>query len=85
MGKIKKNAIIQEKKLISRDLYKKIKKFDHSEMEQFCSKLFHQGFEEGAKAGTEVDIITTIIQRLQGKKGFGDKTLEKIKKALETS
>lgn len=82
MGKAKNQS--ESKNLISRELYKKIKKFDRQEMEDFCRQLFEDGFREGAKAGTEADIITTVIDRLQGKKGFGDKTIANIKKALES-
>lgn len=76
-----------EKQLLNRKIYRKAKKMDRQEMEEFVRGYYLQGykrgFQEGSSAGQQADTQIELIQFLQNidVKGIGEKTKEKIVKA----
>lgn len=76
-----------EKQLLNRKLYKEIKKMDRQEMEEKFQETyclgFQQGFREGTKTGQQVDFKIELVQLLEGIKGIGEKTKEKILQAYK--
>lgn len=76
-----------EKQLLNRKLYKEVKKMDRQEMEEFMRDIheegFKQGFREGAKTSQKVDFKIELVQLLEGIKGVGEKTKEKILQAYK--
>ena len=73
------------KNMITRDQYKRIKKYDHSQMELFAQRLVKNGIEIGYKAAHEETKVDIKILRhiIGGVKGIGDKKIEDIMKAIE--
>lgn len=76
-----------EKQLLNRKLYKEIKKMDRQEMEEKFQETysigFQQGFREGAKVAEQIDFKIELVQLLEGIKGVGEKTKEKILQAYK--
>lgn len=65
----------------TRELYKKIKKFDRSEMEQFCNTLYQEGFNEGIKCReAEKTGFNELLQALKNGqcRGIGISTISKL-------
>ena len=73
MGKQKRNEY-----LITRARYKAIKAFDHKQMEQFCSDVYKNGYEDG-RAGVDVE---TIMEAIRSVKGIGAKRLYAIRDSI---
>ncbi len=66
---------------INRKEYKDIKKMDHGQMSDFCSRIYQRGYEAGKKAAeglSEEEIRKAIL----GVKGIGEKKAEDIVQAL---
>ena len=40
---------------ITRETYKRIKKYDHAQMDEFCTRVYQEGVRDGAKAAPGVD------------------------------
>lgn len=78
---------MSEKQSLNRKLYKEVKKMDRQEMEEFMRDIheegFKQGFREGAKTGQHIDFKTELVQLLEGIKGIGEKTKDKILEAYK--
>lgn len=77
-----KNKNKTQKNLIERKLYDRIRKMDHQEMSEFFQDMYSDAYRAGAEKASEVDTAITVIEKLRTVPGFGEKTLEKIKKAL---
>jgi len=69
---------MKQKQLLNRKTYKEVKKMDRQEMEEFITKIYHQGFQDGAKAGSLVDFQVKLAEVLKNTKGVGPKLFEKI-------
>lgn len=69
--------------LLTRKLYKKIKKMDRQEMEAFLAKIYHQGFQDGAEAGDNADFKIQLVKVLESTKGVGPKTFDKIMETVK--
>lgn len=76
-----------EKQLLNRKLYKDIKKYDRQEMETFLLNIYAEGFKDGCEKGAnsvqQVDFKMELVQLLEGIKGIGEKTKEKILQAYK--
>lgn len=78
----KKNRNKTQKTLIDRKLYDQIRRMDHQEMTNFYQELYSEAFRAGAEKASSIDTTIHVIDKLKNVPGFGEKTLEKIKKAL---
>lgn len=60
---------------------------DRQEMEEKFQEIysigFQQGFREGAKVAEQIDFKIELVQLLEGIKGVGEKTKEKILQAYK--
>lgn len=93
MAKIRDKAYV-----LNREKYKAIKKYDHQQMEDFCTSIYESGYrtgyETGCKAAVEtisknivsnirIDTINEVLQAAAQVKGIGPKKLEEISAILE--
>lgn len=71
-----------EMPVVTREIYKNVKKFDRQRFTDFCTDLYKYGFEDGRNSvpGIEVEDIYTVIASV---KGIGPKKLAEIKTAVE--
>ena len=66
---------------ITREMYKKIKKMDHREMETYLNNLYTSAHNTGVESVTKV-ITDKIINGLKRTKGIGEKRMEAILKNI---
>ena len=69
---------------LNRKEYKDVKKMDHGQMSDFCSCIYHRGYEAGKKASaglSEAEIREVVL----GVRGIGEKKAEDIVKALTSA
>lgn len=64
--------------IFNRKLYKKIKKMDRQEMEDFITNIYHLGFKDGVEAGSNADFKIKLAEVLKKTKGIGPKLFERI-------
>ena len=69
--------------LITRKLYKKVKKMDRQEIETFLAEIYHQGFQDGTEAGNKADFKIMLVQVLEKTKGVGPKTFDRIMETVK--
>lgn len=67
-----------DKKLMNRNVYKAIKKYDRQQMEGFLKTIYSEGFKDGVESGQRVDFKIELVKILENTKGVGEKTIEKI-------
>lgn len=67
----------QEKYLVTRDVYKTIKKYDHSQMEDFLTKVYKNGYEDGRESVQGLD-VKDVLEVLSSVKGIGPATMKRI-------
>lgn len=77
MGKKKQG----EKYMVSRAVYKAVKKYDHQQFEEFCTRIYTSGWEDGRSAADRVDLdeIEKVIREV---KGIGEAKAGKIMEAI---
>lgn len=66
---------------LNRKEYKEVKKMDHGQMSDFCSRIYQRGYETGKKesAGlSEAELRKAVL----GVKGIGEKKAEDIVQTL---
>ena len=66
---------------LNRKTYKDVKKMDHGQMSDFCSRIYQRGYEVGKKesAGlSEAELREVVL----GVKGIGEKKAEDIVQTL---
>lgn len=68
--------------LTTRKTYKDIKKCDRQQFDDFCRRLYIQGFENGRDSVPGID-RTRIYDAIAKIKGIGPKKLEEIKACVE--
>lgn len=70
---------MKKKYMIPRKQYKEIKKYDHSQMEEFCETIYATGYENGKN-----DAITRFaeekIERYQNNSEYVEDISEQLKK-----
>ena len=71
-----------EKYMTTRSQYKKAKKYDHGQFDEFCSKIYEEGFKDGAASVPGID-LSDVVTAIQMVKGIGNKRLEQIRAAIE--
>lgn len=70
--------------LINRKTYKKVKKMDRKEMEDFLVGIYREGFKDGAESGENADFRIKLSKLLEETKGVGPKLYDRImRKAKE--
>ena len=83
--------------MLNREKYKAIKKYDHQQMESFCSSVesgVRDGYEAGCKAAAEAAsgelaekfkkiAIAEVLDAAAQVKGIGPKKLEEIRARIE--
>ena len=69
--------------ILTRKLYKKIKKMDRQEMEAFLAKIYHQGFQDGAEAGDNADFKIKLVEVLKNTKGIGPKLFDRVMETVK--
>ncbi len=67
--------------LTTREVYKKVKKYDHTQFEEFCTRIYTEGYRDGAASVPGVD-VKEVIARIGRVKGIGAARMEKISEAL---
>ena len=70
----------------TRDVYKAVKKYDHRDFDEFCTKVYMNGYKDGqmapkAKPEASAD-VETVMKAIKDVKGVGPALAEKIKKAI---
>lgn len=66
------------KKLIDKKTFIKIKKYNISQMNNFCTNIYHSGFEDGVDTGTKADLKILLYKILQETKGIGPVLRDRI-------
>ena len=67
---------------ITRTVYKAIKAYDHLQMEEFLTRVYKSGYEDGRISVPGID-IKDVMEKLGTVKGIGPSTLEKVTAAIE--
>lgn len=67
---------------ITRETYKKVKRGDRRQFEEFCRTLYGYGFEDGRESVPGVD-IEDVMEAVANTKGIGDVMLKRIKESIE--
>lgn len=70
----------------TRDIYKAVKKYDHRDFDEFCTRIYMNGYKDGQmapKAEPEASAdVETVMKAIKDVKGVGPALAEKIKKAI---
>ncbi len=66
----------------TRNVYKSVKKYDHSQFDEFCTRVYLEGFKDGAESVSGVD-IEEVTARIATVKGIGTVKMAKIREAME--
>ena len=64
----------------TRAIYKRIKKYDKEDMEDFVQSVYLKGFNDAHRKTDKSKI--EVKEKLESVKGLGDKTIDKVLKAL---
>lgn len=71
----------------TREVYKTVKKYDHQQFDEFCTRIYTNGFNDGKKAVTEKPIKAIngeqLMEVIGDVKGVGPALKGKIKNAIE--
>lgn len=67
--------------ILTRDKYKSIKRYDHHQMEVFCSSIYASGVRDGYDMGKS-DAAEEVLQVVAGVKGIGPKKMDEIRQCL---
>lgn len=71
----------------TREVYKTVKKYDHQQFDEFCTRIYTNGFNDGQKSVTEKPVKTItdeqLMEVIREVKGVGPALRGKIKEAIE--
>ncbi|MCC8157254.1 MAG: glutathione peroxidase [Oscillospiraceae bacterium] len=67
--------------MTNRNTYKEVKKYNHAQFDQFCIKIYQQGYEDGRASVPGTD-LTEIMDAIKNVKGIGDKRMDQIQEAV---
>ena len=71
--------------ILNREKYKAIKKYDHQQLEDFCSSIYESGYKNGCNAAAASSLsLEEFLQAAAKVKGIGPKKLEEIRSCIET-
>lgn len=68
--------------LVNRNTYKAIKKYDHQQMDDFLTRVYMDGYEDGRNSVPGVD-MKDVLAALGEVKGIGPATVQKVTQAIE--
>ena len=74
MGKVKKYVT-------TRAVYKAVKKYDYQQFDEFCTKVYMNGYKDGKEAVQGVD-VEEILKAVSDVKGVGPALAGKIRTAV---
>ena len=70
-----------KKYVTTRKVYKAVKKYDHQQFDEFCTRVYMNGYEDGKKAVPGVD-VEEILKAVSDVRGVGPALAGKIKAAV---
>ncbi len=65
----------------TRTQYKDVKKYDRTQFDDFCTKIYAEGYQDGSSSVPQTD-VGTIMAAVQTVKGIGEKRLVQIEAAV---
>lgn len=71
------------KTILRREDYRRVKKMDRQQFEQFCKNLYMNGYEDGRKSVPGID-ISQVKEAIAGTKGIGESRLQAIMNSIES-
>ena len=69
------------KYVTTRTVYKAVKKYDHQQFDEFCTKVYMNGYKDGKEAVPGVD-VEEILKAVSDVKGVGPTLAGKIRTAV---
>ncbi len=69
--------------LLRREDYKRVKRMDRQQFEDFCKNLYQMAYEEGRRSVPGID-ITEVQKAISETQGIGAKRLEAIMESLNS-
>ncbi len=69
--------------MTTRVQYKAVKKYDHAQLNEFCTHIYQEGIKDGRESAPQVD-LAQIMAQIQMVKGIGKKRLAQIETAVGT-
>lgn len=82
MTNIAKKIAQDRKNILRREDYRRVKKMDRSQFENFCKSLYMQGYQDGRESVPGID-ISQVKDVIAETKGIGASRLEAIMKNIE--
>ena len=70
-------------KIINKKNFVKIKNYNMTQMNNFCTSIYHSGFEDGVDAGIKADLKILLHEILQDTKGIGPVLRSRIMEAYK--
>lgn len=77
-----KKVILEGRSILRREDYKKVKKMDRQEMEEFCKNLYMNGYNDGRESVPGID-INQVKDAILETKGIGQNRLASIMESIE--
>lgn len=69
------------KYMTTRNQYKAVKKYDHGQFDEFCTRIYAEGFTDGKNSVQGAD-LQDVMKAIKTVKGIGDKRLAQIETAV---
>ena len=69
---------------LNREQYKRVKRMDHKQMEDFICNMYNDGYKDGKEAAEPKIKLSDIASALVGIRGVGTKKAAEIMAALNT-
>lgn len=66
----------------TREIYKSVKKYDHTQFDEFCTRVYAEGYKDGAASVPGVD-IKEVMERIATVRGIGTGKKNMIRDAIE--
>lgn len=82
MSNFAKRFAQNQKNILRREQYLRVKKMDRQQMEEFCRNLYMNGYEDGRESVPGID-IKQIEEAIASTKGIGESRLRSIMKSIE--
>lgn len=82
MSNFAKRFAQNQKNILRREQYLRVKKMDRQQMEEFCQNLYMSGYEDGRESVPGID-IKQIEEAVAGTKGIGESRLRSIMRSIE--
>lgn len=70
------------KYIVTRDIYKGVKKMDRQSFDNFCNDLYREGWKDGRESVPGID-VKEVMETIKTVKGIGDTRLQKIAEAID--